>query len=106
MERHDVSQKKHNTPNKPEKEKEQSNNQSNKRKRSPETEEKSIMEESDEETDGRFGVLGEKQVGVVILWELEGRTRKANGSEEEKVIGSLHPEEQVYNPGQQEKKCY
>ena len=96
MERHDVSQKKHNTPNKPEKEEDQ-----NQSKRSPETEEKSIMERADEEKDGIFGVLGERQVGVVMLREPKQKTEKANGPEDdmrEMVIGTG---EKVYNTGQQ-----
>ena len=71
MERHDVSQRKHNNPNKPKKEsrnrrKAQSHisdtksNHQSKKKRRAETEEKSIMEERDEETESRFGVLGQE----------------------------------------------
>ena len=59
------------------------------------------MEERDEEKDGIFGVLGEKQVGVVGMEELVGRTRKANGFQAEKVIGCDDPEDKVYNTGQQ-----
>ena len=67
------------------------------------------MEERDEEKDGIFGVLGERQVGVVEKWAKDIKTRKANGKQEEKVIGSLDPEDKVYNRGKksrQENKYY
>ena len=54
-------------------------------------------EKKDEETESRFGVLGEKQVGVVGMEELVGETRKANGSEEKKLQDLDDPEHRVYN---------
>ena len=63
------------------------------------------MEERDEEKERIFGVLGERQVGVVEKWAKDIKTRKANGKQEEKVIGSLDPEDKVYN-GRKENKYY
>lgn len=41
----------------------------------------SIKEERDEETEIILGILGKKQVGAVILWEMRRKTEKANGSQ-------------------------
>ena len=63
------------------------------------------MEERDEEKDGIFGVLGERQVGVVEKWAKDIKSRKANGFQAEKVIGCDDPEDKVYNTGQRSTMC-